>query len=285
MASSSPPLSSSLSSSTIPVDDFRCPITLELPIDPVETPCGHLFERSALVRVLNDRPLCPVCRSASPVSLIRHSTFVRRVLKPFISVDMVVETLDAFTPSAPIATPPAVDPVIARTPPMWNVRPMLYRGINFADHADRVALAVNDMLGPLPTVTVPDLLFDYMEDDGAVPPLEAVSLPLTGTNYVRTVQLTNVSLFNGSAINYSLLINTVRDHNVRFLVRRVLGGVSVDIFRYIFRSRGTLSEAVLAAANHGYYIYDMYNFSPNRFVIYTLQTRSDGSRHSLDPFV
>ena len=40
-----------------------CPITLEVPEEPVKTACGHIFERYAIAAWIVNNPSCPSCRA------------------------------------------------------------------------------------------------------------------------------------------------------------------------------------------------------------------------------
>ena len=51
---------------------FTCPITLDVPVDPVTLACGHTFDREALESWLERRRRCPRCRAA-----VRRSTVLR----------------------------------------------------------------------------------------------------------------------------------------------------------------------------------------------------------------
>jgi len=54
------------------VDNFTCPICLELLSDPVQTPCGHTFDRNCVQIALDMNQECPLCKdqNVSVASLV-----------------------------------------------------------------------------------------------------------------------------------------------------------------------------------------------------------------------
>jgi hypothetical protein len=86
--------------------DYTCPITLERPVVPVKTPCGHIFERDAVVIALIHNPHCPLCRAPA----------TENDLQPLAArVDNVAqENIPAAAPVvAPAVVAPDLDPVLA----------------------------------------------------------------------------------------------------------------------------------------------------------------------------
>jgi len=45
-------------------DDFECVLCMKLYYQPVTTPCGHTFCKGCLIRSLDHKPSCPMCREA-----------------------------------------------------------------------------------------------------------------------------------------------------------------------------------------------------------------------------
>lgn len=216
------------------LSDFHCSITLDVPIDPVETLCGHLFERAAILSALRLDPRCPLCRSAASPSSLRTSTFIARLLKPHQpSIDTIISTLDTYSP-----------------------------------------LASGEMLTRNTNTLTNVLLADYLTDNTDV---------LRTHSYVITTVLSDDNLFFEHSANAELLAS-VSFANMNFLRRRHIFG-RVDLYKYIYRSRSPIADAIINASNHGYYIYDMYLIGPNRYSLLTLPRRLDGSMHSLDPLV
>lgn len=65
--------------------DLICPITMELFVDPVATPCGHTIERSEILRHFQTKKDCPICRKEikddkvlNPVLLIKNLAAEKR---------------------------------------------------------------------------------------------------------------------------------------------------------------------------------------------------------------
>ncbi|KAI3444376.1 hypothetical protein Pfo_001041 [Paulownia fortunei] len=66
-----------------PLMSFYCPITKEVMVDPVETPSGHTFERSAIVKWLSeaDEPLCPMTLTPLDTSMLRPNKTLRQSIE------------------------------------------------------------------------------------------------------------------------------------------------------------------------------------------------------------
>ncbi|KAL0228362.1 hypothetical protein RCL1_004505 [Eukaryota sp. TZLM3-RCL] len=64
------------------LEDLKCPISLDLMLDPVTLQCGHSFGRSVLREYLNDENRCPYCRSEIPEGFSGVQVFL---LKKMIS--------------------------------------------------------------------------------------------------------------------------------------------------------------------------------------------------------
>ena len=71
---------------------YVCPITTEPPEVPVKTPCGHIFDRDAIVSWVVNNPTCPCCRA--PVdenSLENLANHVQQVANEVIERDSITE--------------------------------------------------------------------------------------------------------------------------------------------------------------------------------------------------
>ncbi|KAL0464952.1 UNVERIFIED_CONTAM: U-box domain-containing protein 43 [Sesamum latifolium] len=66
-----------------PLSSFYCPITKEVMVDPVETPSGHTFERSAIMKWLSeaDEPVCPLTSSPLDTSMLRPNKTLRQSIE------------------------------------------------------------------------------------------------------------------------------------------------------------------------------------------------------------
>ncbi|KAH6791573.1 hypothetical protein C2S52_002050 [Perilla frutescens var. hirtella] len=66
-----------------PLQSFYCPITREVMIDPVETPTGHTFERSAIEKWLTDadEPSCPISSNPLAISMLRPNKTLRQSIE------------------------------------------------------------------------------------------------------------------------------------------------------------------------------------------------------------
>ncbi|KAK4418484.1 U-box domain-containing protein 43 [Sesamum alatum] len=66
-----------------PLLSFYCPITKEVMVDPVETPSGHTFERSAIMKWLSeaDEPLCPLTSTPLDTSMLRPIKTLRQSIE------------------------------------------------------------------------------------------------------------------------------------------------------------------------------------------------------------
>ncbi|KAL2233763.1 U-box domain-containing protein 43-like isoform X2 [Sesamum indicum] len=66
-----------------PLLSFYCPITKEVMVDPVETPSGHTFERSAIMKWLleADEPVCPLTSIPLDTSMLRPNKTLRQSIE------------------------------------------------------------------------------------------------------------------------------------------------------------------------------------------------------------
>ncbi|KAL0428700.1 UNVERIFIED_CONTAM: U-box domain-containing protein 44 [Sesamum radiatum] len=66
-----------------PLSSFYCPITKEVMVDPVETPSGHTFERSAIMKWLSeaDEPVCPLTSTPLDTSMLRPNKTLRQSIE------------------------------------------------------------------------------------------------------------------------------------------------------------------------------------------------------------
>ncbi|KAL0379361.1 UNVERIFIED_CONTAM: U-box domain-containing protein 44 [Sesamum angustifolium] len=66
-----------------PLLSFVCPITKEVMVDPVETPSGHTFERSAIMKWLleADEPVCPLTSTPLDTSMLRPNKTLRQSIE------------------------------------------------------------------------------------------------------------------------------------------------------------------------------------------------------------
>lgn len=55
-------------------EDLCCPITMEMLVDPVKTPYGHCFERSAIVHWVQDNGTCPLTRQRLGVDQLKPAS-------------------------------------------------------------------------------------------------------------------------------------------------------------------------------------------------------------------
>ena len=55
-------------------EDLCCPITMEMLVDPVKTPYGHCFERSAIVHWVQDNGTCPLTRQRLSVDQLKPAS-------------------------------------------------------------------------------------------------------------------------------------------------------------------------------------------------------------------
>lgn len=61
-----------------PLEAFCCPITKEVMKDPVETPSGHTFERSAIEKWLAEKNFCPLTSTPLDTSMLRPNKTLRQ---------------------------------------------------------------------------------------------------------------------------------------------------------------------------------------------------------------
>jgi len=236
---------------SVDCSDFRCPITLEYPTDPAETNCGHIFQFDAIRLWLTDHDRCPTCRTLLSVFAFHRSPFVKRLLlnASLIKIDSPGET-----------------PVHNRFDPLSDY------------------IINGDELVVLPArVTLGDII---REQPLAPPPSPSPQPHIDAQprrNWPTAIEfVTPGTSVDPNSANFDLINSLVRESNRQFVEQRSLDGRSMFFGRYIFHHRGQLPSAVVAAANHGYYVYDMTYYAPNRFVLRTITFRRDGSYHTLE---
>ncbi|XP_027163774.1 U-box domain-containing protein 44-like [Coffea eugenioides] len=64
-----------------PLEAFCCPITKEVMKDPVETPSGHTFERSAIEKWLAEKNFCPLTSTPLDTSMLRPNKTLRQSIE------------------------------------------------------------------------------------------------------------------------------------------------------------------------------------------------------------
>lgn len=64
-----------------PLEAFCCPITKEVMKDPVETPSGHTFERSAIEKWLAEKEFCPLTSTPLDTSMLRPNKTLRQSIE------------------------------------------------------------------------------------------------------------------------------------------------------------------------------------------------------------
>ena len=67
----------------VSVERLKCPITLEIMVDPVMSIYGHHFERSAIEAHLRSNPTCPISRQPLNSDQLSPSLFMREVIETF----------------------------------------------------------------------------------------------------------------------------------------------------------------------------------------------------------
>eukprot|EP00123_Amoebidium_parasiticum_P013228 comp21839_c0_seq1/m.31177 comp21839_c0_seq1/g.31177 ORF comp21839_c0_seq1/g.31177 comp21839_c0_seq1/m.31177 type:complete len:148 (-) comp21839_c0_seq1:672-1115(-) len=76
----------------VPIASFYCPITHELMVDPVQTPYGHCYERSAIVRHVEMRGTDPLTNQGLRVEDLRPSINLRNAIQEYIETQRRVES-------------------------------------------------------------------------------------------------------------------------------------------------------------------------------------------------
>eukprot|EP00984_Skeletonema_dohrnii_P006395 scaffold2293_cov81-Skeletonema_dohrnii-CCMP3373.AAC.6 len=62
-------------------DDFICSICMTVPVEPLVTPCDHVFCKPCIRQALNDRNLCPIDRRPEAM----HGWSAQAARRAFIS--------------------------------------------------------------------------------------------------------------------------------------------------------------------------------------------------------
>jgi len=278
---------------TDPLRDFFCVITFDTITDPAELPCGHIFQHCALIRWLDRTRECPVCRQfASPV-LITRSNFLRRHIAALIQHgqltprDPALDVVD----EAPAVVMHNTDEMPPLIPAPTNVPPLIPAPTNtFSGYPNRPFTVVTNgssnnnttgLLQPMNASEVRDL-FGYDLDE------YQNSLDITPLRIFRPVLSLYVfdpnNLINPRASNRVLLRRLAEPSNHLFMVHRSLYDVPTNVYKYYYNHRGDVTSAIRSATLNGYFVYDMFEIRRGRFVLYSLQTRYNGSLHSLEPF-
>jgi len=239
---------------------LKCTITMDYPVDPVETDCGHVFEYASLVSWFVNHRTCPSCRTVLPRDGFHRSLFIRRILKQTNLIK------DVDTPLTPILTRPSYLQNFVRGDDLRTV------SVDASSVPD-----LEDIVTPPTTPTFSGhphrRLFTFGNFMTNEPNITRAS---------RSVALGFSHLVNPSSSNVSLLRTVVERSNHSFLCHRDLVNQHCMITKYVYRHRGDIQSAMRSACEHGYYVYDLFALSPNRFCIYSLCYRYDGSSHTLD---
>jgi len=94
----------------------------------------------------------------------------------------------------------------------------------------------------------------------------------------------SVQLINPRSSNYGLLLRHVSIDNRRFVDTNRLAGVQSEISRYVYHSRGNITEVMRRAVNNGYLVYDLFRLTPNRYMLYSVAYRINATIHHLDTY-
>ena len=65
------------------IEAFFCPILQELMVDPVMTPRGHAFERSAIEEAINRYHRCPLTQTPLEISDLRPCLALKQAIEEF----------------------------------------------------------------------------------------------------------------------------------------------------------------------------------------------------------
>jgi len=236
--------------------DFRCSITLETPSDPATTDCGHIFEYTAILNWQFHHDSCPICKEPLFRGNITRSPFLARILRPFVAPRLAAEKL-AFLMDDYEAVPELIDLPLVATPVLTTLR---------TPEPD------------LPTFRWP--LIDFVrssENNGFLTTIHQTQ--------PRHEILGHGNLINFHSSNFATLTNNVYVSNATFYAHCVQPDQTSDLYKYMYRHRGSVTSAMIAAAHHGYFVYDMFYHSPNRYVLMSLSFRRDMGSHSLDLLV
>jgi hypothetical protein len=272
------------------LSSFLCSITLEYAYDPVVLLCGHLFDRPAIRSWLLRHSSCPVCRAEAH---LREFISVRAISAHFVlhGVSRPVETPPPVPSRSPIVptAPNAPDHATAELPPFF---PVDVENAPTAPVIDEDHQTLTNLIRGVIASYGDDLAVDYTSYDQVhhLHPVAGrqisgeVSTYVPESSFPRMVTMSAAFCLNTRSSNYGLLLRHVRPSNVEFIERNRLFATIVQINRYIYHYRGNLVTAMRSAAENGYFVYDFFQLTPNRFMIYTLSYRSDASIHGLMSF-
>jgi len=254
--------SSSSSELRFELSDFRCSITLDTPVDPATTSCGHIFEYTAILNWWFHHNSCPICKEILIRGDIVRSPFLARILRPFVAERLQLEKLQILMSD-------------------YQDVPEL---ISVPSVVTTVPVVIGTPEPDLPTFHWPRIDFVRSSENNGF-------LSTTGNwNTARSSQprheiLGVMNVINFSSSNYATLVNHVYDSNYAFYQNCVQPDQTSDLYKYIYRHRGNVTSAMIAAAHHGYFVYDMFYHSPNRYVMISVSFRRDMGSHSLDLLV
>lgn len=252
----------------------------------MHTPCGHLFEFSAIVSWLVTQRTCPICRRAlSPEDLTFNPVVstIRDALNfnnetDFISVGTSTE--DLIPPPLPLRDPQftlrSISEVSDYVPSLLN--------INLPGFDD----APFDFFAPRITHLNPPFVF--ASDDE----VSAADLLDNQVDYVGRDSLINIrqNPFNPSSSNQRVA-PIVHRLNLRFLIRLqapLLRNLYCVIRKYSYQHRSdSLVEVARHLALQGYYVYDLFHISErnglHQYCLYSMDRLVTGSTNSLSIFV
>jgi hypothetical protein len=72
-------------SSTVQVQDLTCPITFDVYRDPVLASDGHVYERNAIIRWIQQQGTSPITREPLDVDDLRSEEYIKQLCQPYRS--------------------------------------------------------------------------------------------------------------------------------------------------------------------------------------------------------
>jgi hypothetical protein len=234
---------------------FRCAITLVRPTLPMNCPCGHLFESTAIYHWLQHHNTCPVSRLPLSATDLRFNSTVHQFLLDLGTSDE--DYINQSTQTSSTIVTSGDDSVeidhVAEVPPL--IKPFVSCS-NVELGAAELGQVERDYLGP-------DLLVDL-----------------------------GLNTYNPESANLRLepVVDHLNRNFINHLIPQACDHPHIVIRKYAYQHN---SDSLVVVAKHlaraGYYVYDLFRVSVtnglHRYVLYSCDVKDDSSPVMLSRYV
>lgn len=260
-----------------------CCISRELPINPVECPCGHLFDYTNIVQWLPGNNICPVSRRPMTTHDLVYSQTVRNLIIA-LNINTDLHSTQSASQTEDVDSIPPLE-LLTPVPFVSTLNPLA------PEFVPSAFLSVHDAPIPdIPVINGPLAPFVSYSDRSLI----SADLSNAQLQYLGGCLLVDCSLnlFNPNSSNVDIA-DDLRHGNMTYIIRLARFQCThphLKILRYVYQHR---SDDVLEVARHlqraGYFVYDLFELANrvvrrptlHRYVLYSADTLVDGSPNLL----